>query len=260
MKNSQLTEGLLWVGVFVAAMMVLGAWAEDADDQVSLSFGLGASNVECGTGIGSAYVRYDNDHDVRPAHLLVESGPNGSCSGQGTLVDAQVAWNGDFGTAVSGPWTWQVVGAYDQRVVPFEYQTRDPGKLYRGVEVVTVSALVGACREVLYGQACLRFDAIEQDYETPNAGGTSPFSLSYAGEYKGFEVDATWLAFGDQDLILDLGVTRDWGGFEFGASASVNPALLDNPAPARLVADDGTHLARLGGPRVVYRLRFGRRL
>lgn len=244
------------IATIAAICFLASASASDRYSDVELSFGLGSSNVECGTGVGRAYVRFDDDHPVRPAHLIVESGPNGSCSGQGTAVDAEAAWVGIF--AEQSPWTWRVSGAYDQRVVPFEYATRDPGKLYRGVEVVTVSVLFGVCRSVPLGTACLRFDAIEQDYE--RGGGTSPFGASYSGVYRGFEFDAALTALGDSDPIFDVSMTRVIGGFEFGASASYNAALLDNPAPDFLVADDGTRLARLGGPRIVYSLRVGRRL
>ena len=249
----------------LAASAMLAATVAFADDNASnmppdlttFTAFIATGNVECGTGIGRGGIDYDRDNPDTPMHLRVETGPNGSCSGQGTSVDARVARRYAIG---ENGWFGSVVGAYDQTVLPYEYQTRDPGKLFRGVEVVTVSAKAGlGYRDGEAGgdnwSLAILFDAIEQDYET--GGGTSPFSAAFSARRGNVEVDATVTALGDSDLIGDLDVSYVLGNVVISGSASYNAGLLDNPAPNDLEADDGTLLKRLGSPKLVYGGRIG---
>ena len=215
--------------------------------------GFGTANSQCGTGIGNAFIEYDDDSDTLPMHLYIRTGPNGSCSGQGTAVDAQVSKRWAVGD--ESPWYASLTGGFDRRVVPFEFETRDPGKLFDGVPVDTVSAMVGLGFDGGDWSLGLRFDGIEQDYE--GGGGVSPFSLAYTHHIGPAEIDATWTGLGDSRPIIDAGVTVARGHLQASLRGSLNAGLLDNPAPAQLVADDGTILARMGNPDFVYSVDVG---
>ena len=127
-----------------------------------------------------------------------------------------------------------------------------PGKLFRGAEVVTVAAEVGAVYDAGDWSAELRYNAVEQDYEA--GGGVPPFSVVYRHALGPVEIDAQLMARG----IADLSLRFDRGRLRLAATASRNAALLAHPAPEHLEAD-GLRWARLGGPSTVYALDVGLR-
>ena len=240
------------VRVLFYTMLFLLACAAHAD----FAAGFGASNAACGTGVPTAWVEFDNGDARRPARFYARTGPDGGCAGQATAVDASAAWR----MPLRGSWSLAVAGAYDQRAQPFEYGCAEtdpacrplPGKLFRGAAVVTVSALLGARYDGGDWSAELRYDAVEQDYET--GGGIPPFSLAWSRRVGPVQLHGTlmprWI--GDVSATVDLGERM-----RLALRANANAALLAHPAPAWIEAADGARWARLGGPRTVYGIDFG---
>ena len=226
----------------IAALFELNAVGD------GFSAGIGASNAQCGTGVPTAYLDYDRDSDDVSAHFVLRTGPNGSCDGQATSVDAQVSKRHEL----LGIWHLDLIGGYDQRIVPFEYEPAAT-KQFRGVEVVTVAGAVsvgagfGDCREHPCWTVGLVYNAIEQDFE--DGGGVSPVSVAVSGRFGPFEFDASLMerGIGTFDVV--------WEGKHIRASVrtSNNQRLLDNPAPA-FIEDitTGRRYARKGSPPFVY--------
>lgn len=234
---------------FIAVIAALFALRAVAD---GFSAGIGASNAQCGTGVPTAYVDYDRDSDEVSAHFVLRTGPNGSCEGQGTSVDAQVSKRHELPSI----WLFHLIGGYDQRVVPFEYEPAAT-KQFQGVEVVTVTGAVsfgaglGDCFEDGDEAPCwtvgLVYNAIEQDFE--DGGGVSPISVVVSGRVGPFEFDASLMERG----IGTFDVTWENERIRAAVRASNNQYLLDNPAPTFLEdATTGHQYARLGSPPFVY--------
>lgn len=238
-------------GLCALAAMLFGVAA--FGDEYSFAAGIGASNAACGSGVPTAWVAYDRNDPTLSAHVRVRTGPDGGCAGQATAVDAEVSrrW------LLAGRWGVAVTGGFDQRVTPFEYGCGAeascvalPGKLFRGVEVVTTSALVGLVYDAGPWSVELRYDAIEQDWE--DGGGVPPFSLAYRHTIGPVDIDATLMA----RAVGDVAATLDRGRFRLSGSVTHNAALLSHPAPP-FVEADGRRWGRLGGPSTVYSLEAG---
>lgn len=234
----------------LAALFCVAVFA----DEYSFAAGFGASNASCGKGMPTAWVAYNRDEAALSAHVRVRTGPDGGCAGQATAVDAEVSrrW------PLAGRWGVSVTGGFDQRVTPFEFGcgagdascVELPGKLFRGVEVVTTSALVGVVYDAGPWSVELRYDGVEQDWE--DGGGVPPVSLAYRHRVGPVDIDATLMA----RAVADVSVTFDRGRFRLSGSASHNAALLSHPAPP-FVEAGGRRWARLGGPSTVYSLEAG---
>ena len=226
-----------------------------AAPRAEFAAGFGASNAQCGTGEPTAFVDYRRDADDLPARLYVRNGPDGGCAGQSTAVDASVAWR----WPLRGPWEVAVAGGYDRRVVPFEYGCGPdpdpdcaplPGKLFRGAEVETVSALLGLRFDGGDWSVEARYDAVAAEFA--DGGAVPPFSLAYSHRLGPALLEATLMARG----VADAEVSVDLGRARIGARASANAAELAHPAPPFVAAGD-RQWARLGSPRVVYALDLG---
>ena len=240
--------------LFAAVVALTAVVAPGADGAPEFTAGFGASNSQCGTGEPTAFVDYRRDDDQLPARLYVRTGPDGGCAGQSTAVDASVAWR----WPVRGRWEVSVAGGFDRRVVPFEYGCAGaadcvplPGKLFRGAEVETVSALLGARYDAGDWSVEARYDAVAADWE--KGGGVPPISLAYAHRIGPARVEATLMARGvaDVEAAVDLGDRA-----RVGVRASANAGKLAHPAPP-FVAAGGRRWDRLGSPRVVYALDLG---
>ena len=213
--------------------------------------GIGGGNGKCAAFEAEAFAEYDLDSAGRPMHLNIHVAPNGSCSGQGTGIDAAMAQRFDVTDAIYG-----VVGAgYDQHVIPFEYTSADGGacvdgfKCFHSEEVPTTNLYAGIGYRI--GDdwtVTARLNAVDNPL---GAGGNlSPVSVGVSGRLYGFEIDSTIMGSG----IAELDVTRDIGGWQIGLRASANAAKLENPAPLML-----SGLTRKAGPTVVYSFDIGKR-
>lgn len=237
-------------GVLFVLFGAAAAWGN------TLVAGFGVGNASCGKGVPTAFVEYERNHDVSPVRLYVRTAPDGSCSGQATAVDASVAWRVPMGDS----WGVSVGAGYDQRAIPFEYGcvvgNRDcrplPGKLYRGVEVATPSALLGVWYDGGDWTVEARFDAVEQDYAA--GGGVPPISVAYQHTLGPVVVEATLMP----RWIVDATVATDLGDrMRLAGRVAHNAALLAHPAPLWVAAADGSRWSRLGGPRTIYALDIG---
>ena len=220
----------------LAAFFVAGT--ASAADQ-TFSAGVGGGNGQCGEFEPEAVIAYDRDSRETPAHVNVRVGPNGSCSGQGVTVDAQAAYNFDL----SHGFYATVVGGYDRRTVPFEYDNAgvESFKLFHSVGVETVTAAVGVGYRLPVGTVAVVANAVDN----PLADGSNLLPVAVIASVAVFdvEVDATVQAEG----IWDVRASRALGRFRAGVSVAHNGHRLDHPAPAVL---DGR--ARLGGPNPTY--------
>ena len=240
------------LGVLLGAVLSLAgsaAWGEN-----TLVAGFGVGNGSCGTGVPTAFVEYERREAMSPVRLHLRTAPDGACSGQATAVDASIAWR----VPVGDSWGMSVGAGYDQRVIPFEYGCAAddcralPGKLFRGVEVATPSALLGVWYDGGGWTVEARYDAVESDYAA--GGGVPPISVAYQHTLGPVTVEATLLP----SWILDATATLDLGDrLRLAGRVAHNAALLEHPAPPWVEAADGSRWPRLGGPRTVYAVDVG---
>ena len=239
--------------IVIAFIVAVSAGASAASDS-SFAAGFGASNAACGSGVPTAWLRWERESDASPARVHVRTGPDGGCAGQSTSVDASAARR----LPLRGPWSLSVTGGYDQRVLPVEYgcdgRSADcvplPGKLFRGAEVVTVSALLGVVYDGGDWSIELRYDAVEHDWA--DGGGVPPISAAYRHRFGPVVLAADVMARG----VGDVSVAWESGRLRAAVAASANASLLAHPAPP-FVSAGGRRWERLGAPDVVYDVEFG---
>lgn len=232
-----------------AIVLAFCSWTAFADTTFVVGFGGG--NGKCAEFEPEAFAEFDRDDPNQPMHLNIHVAPNGSCSGQGTAIDAAVAQRFDVNKSVFG-----VVGAgFDQHVIPFEYIAVDGGscidgfKCFHSEEVPTTTLYVGAGYRIgTDWTVTARLNAVDNPLDA--GGNLSPVSVGISGRFAGFEIDSTLLGSG----IAEVDITRSVGEWQVGVRASANAAKLENPAPAML-----SGLSRKGGPTVVYSFDVGRK-
>ena len=232
-------EGLAGALIFGTAMVYGSAEAADS----TFVAGFGGGNGACGDFEPRAFVEYDRDDAARPIHVNVSVAPNGSCTGQGIVIDASAEQRFDVSDTI-----YAVVAAgYDRRTVPFEYEGCPDGfKCFHSAAVETASVAAGAGLRLSFGTVSLTYNAVRNPLQ--EGGDLSPVSVTGSFRLLDSELDVTVRAEG----IWDARVTRQFGKVQFGASIVNNAHLMEHAAPA-----EKSGLDRAGGPNPLYGFDFG---
>lgn len=236
--------------LFIMFSLAIAAHAAET----SISAGFGGGNGQCGSFEPAASIAYDRDSDDLAAHTHIAVGPNGSCAGQGTTIDAAVTKVFPY----SGPWGGFVTGGYDERTIPFEYGV----KTFRGYGVKTVSAIAGVRYDC--GDECsirIGYNAVD----APLAKGGDASSVFLAANY---EVMDQWELSGDTNFtVTSFRLGRTGSVMDVSAGVVFGAHRLDHPAPSTLPALDdggsaipGVDLTRRDPPSPIYTIHVGWRL